>query len=393
MIDVSFDNIEKTISLLISSAEKRIYVAVAWFTNSILFDELSKALQRDVEVKVLILNDILNRNEFGLDFGLLVKNGAEVRYSKSEQGTMHNKFCVIDDKMITGSYNWTYHANENNENIVIIDEPDITNNFCDQFEILFKFGEPIQIPYEHLKWTDVKEGDFSELRRNIYRDVIAKNDINKELKRIKLINLNHAYHGGKKEDILAASSLPIIGSFKTITEVLTSRNRDYEFKLWEENILGKPYDNVEGHVFLEEWFFVPFEIKEDINHQKYVEGKLKVFTSRDNMLSKGLKLKVYDEDFIKAIITYCGSKSYVDYELIPINILKIDRAKLFYFPFPCPLYNKGASCTYNKRQPKTISAINVLGIVKEVNGDDVIFYEGWDPHKRGEKIVNQFFEK
>ena len=392
MIKSYFNRIEDELSELISTAARRIYVAVAWFTNARLLDELKNALQKGVDVKVLILDDLLNRNEFGLDYGELVKNGAEVRYSKSEQGTMHNKFCVIDDKVITGSYNWTYHANMNNENIVVIDEPDITNSYCNQFEEIFKFGEQIQIPYEYLKWTDVKEGNFLELRRNIFRDVIARNDINKELKRVKLINLNHAYKGGKKEEILAASSLPIIGSFKTITDVLTSRNRDYEFKLWEENILGKPYDNVEGHVFLEEWFFVPFEIKENSYHQKYVEGKLKVFTSRDNMLSKGLKLKVYDEDFIKAIITYCGSKSYVDYELIPINILKIDRAKLFYFPFPCPLYNKGASCTYNKRQPKTISAINVLGIVKEVNGDDVIFYEGWDPHKRGEKIVNQFFE-
>lgn len=286
-----------------------------------------------------------------------------------------------------------HHANNNDENIIVTDDENVVNSYSEQFNKLFSEGKPLNPPYEHLKWTDIKEGDFTELRRNIFRDVIARNDINKELKRVKLINLNHAYKGGKKEEILAACSLPIIGSFKTITDVLTSRNRDYEFKLWEENILGKPYDNVEGHVFLEEWFFVPFEIKENSYHQKYVEGKLKVFTSRDNMLSKGLKLKVYDEDFIKAIITYCGSKSYVDYELIPINILKIDRAKLFYFPFPCPLYNKGASCTYNKRQPKTISAINVLGIVKEVNGDDVIFYEGWDPHKRGEKIVNQFFEK
>jgi phosphatidylserine/phosphatidylglycerophosphate/cardiolipin synthase-like enzyme len=87
---------------------------------------------------------------FGLDFGLLAQNGADVRLANQKNGTMHNKFCVIDDKVITGSYNWTYHANLNNENIVVIDESDIVNGFCIQFDNLFNTSIPIDLPYEHL---------------------------------------------------------------------------------------------------------------------------------------------------------------------------------------------------------------------------------------------------
>ena len=145
-----FVNIENEISAMISTAENRISVAVAWFTNTRLFDGLNNVLQRGVKVKVLILDDLLNRNEFGLDFGNLVTLGAEVRFSNSHERTMHNKFCVIDDKVITGSYNWTYQANYNDENIIVINESEISHIYNEKFENLFNAGKPIKIPYEHL---------------------------------------------------------------------------------------------------------------------------------------------------------------------------------------------------------------------------------------------------
>ena len=43
--------------------------------------------------------------------------------------------------------------------------------------------------------------------------------------------------------------------------------------------------------------------------------------------------------------------------------------------------------------PRTISSINLLGIVKDVDGDNIVFYDGWDPQKRGEKIMKEFFVK
>ena len=391
MTKICFENIEKELSATISIAEKRILVAVAWFTNSRLYDCLTIAIERNLEAKILILDDILNRNEFGLDFGVLSKLGAEIRFAKSDKGTMHNKFCIIDDLVITGSYNWTYHANNNSENILMTDEESVVNSYRKEFDRLFCDAKPIPQPYEHLKWTDVKEGDFSELRRNIFRDVIAENDENRELKRIKLINLDHAYKSGDAKELANASSLPTKGKLKSITDVLTSKSRNYEFRLWEENILGKPYNDVDGYMRLEKWFFIPFAIKEDQYHQAYVEGVLKTYDSLDYGLAKGLKLKVLDYEFINVIRKFWGNKNYDDYELIPKDILTIENAKLFYYQFPSPMFNKSQPRIWKNTMPRTISAINLLGIVKEYIEDNAVFFEGWDPQKRGEKIAREFF--
>ena len=394
MIQVYFDNIENIISQQITSSKKKAFVAVAWFTNHALFEDLICATKRNVELKVVILDDILNRNEFGLDFGLLAQYGADVRLANPKSGTMHNKFCVIDDKVITGSYNWTYHANKNHENIIIVDEPGVVDSYCEQFEKLFNEGTPISIPYEHLKWTDVKEGDFTENRRNILRDVMAKNDENKDIRRAKLISLNDAYKSGKPEELAKASSLPIEKHLRTITDVLTSCAHDFELKLWEENIIGKPKDNVDGHDKLSKWFFLPYEIVDGTKHREYIKGELKTYSSRHIFMAGGLNLYIYDKQFVEVIKRYDNDKrGYHWYKDIPDNLLCIEHAQMFFYKFPSPMYNTSQPRTWPNTTPREISAIDVFGIAKEVNGDKVVFYDGWNPEERGQKIQNKFFSK
>ena len=101
MAEVYFYDIEARISQNLAAANNRIYAAVAWFTNQTLFNDLMSALKRKVEVKVLILDDLLNRNEFGLDFGILATNGASIKMINDKTAIMHNKFCIIDNKVIT----------------------------------------------------------------------------------------------------------------------------------------------------------------------------------------------------------------------------------------------------------------------------------------------------
>lgn len=393
MTQAIFDNIEGFISSQINQAERCISIAVAWFTNNALYEMLTKACKKKVGVNVLLLNDILNRNEFGLDFGVLSKLGAEVRFAKFNKGTMHNKFCIIDDMVITGSYNWTYHANNNSENILMTDEDCVVNSYREEFDRLFCDAIPIPQPYERLKWTDVREGDFSELRRNIFRDVIAKNDENRELKRIKLINLDHAYKSGDAEELAIASSLATEQHLRTIIDVLTSRWQDFTYRLWEENTVGKPYDDVDGHAYIGKWWYIPYSIKEDKYHREYIEGVLKTNAGRNAHFACGLKLNVYDEEFILSIKQVLCSKtlSITTSKLIPDRLLRIDLAKMFFYKFPSPMFNKSLSRTWKNTMPRTISAINLLGIVKEADGDNTVFFEGWDPQKRGEKIMKEFF--
>lgn len=394
MTQVYFENIERVISSILASSHNSIQIAVAWFTNQVLCDCLLKTLKSNQKVKIILLDDILNRSEFGLDFGKLAKSGADIRFANSTPGTMHNKFCIIDDLVITGSYNWSYHANNNNENILVTDEKSVVDSYREEFDRLFGDAIPISLPYEHLKWTDVKEGDFSELRRKIYRDVIAKNDENCELKRIKLINLNHAYKSGDAKELAKASSLVTEQHLRTITDVLTSRSQHFAYKLWEENIDGN--ESLVGRRYgsLAKWYYIPYALKEDKNHRVFIEGTLKPYDDRCFRKSKGLKLIIYDKDFIVDIKkVLCGKQlSFVTRESIPDYMLCIDKAKLFIYRFPAPLFNKSQPRVWMSF-PRTVLAINLLGIVKEVDGDNIVFFEGWDPQKRGEEIAKEFFVK
>ncbi|NCO23952.1 MAG: hypothetical protein GW897_02405, partial [bacterium] len=65
---------------------------------------------------------------------LLVQKGIKVRISTNNY-IMHHKFAIIDNRLLlTGSYNWTFAANnKNEENLMIIDDPEIIEIFQHQF--------------------------------------------------------------------------------------------------------------------------------------------------------------------------------------------------------------------------------------------------------------------
>ena len=52
---------------------------------------------------------------------------------------MHNKFAIIDNRiLLTGSYNWTFSANHrNDENLMVIDDPDVIARYQNYFEKLW----------------------------------------------------------------------------------------------------------------------------------------------------------------------------------------------------------------------------------------------------------------
>ena len=390
MIQVYFENIENYISLLLSGAKQRIYIAVAWFTNQVFFDSIVRATERNVNIKLLLLDDILNRNEFGLDFGILIEKGVDVRFANDKSGTMHHKFCIIDDKVITGSYNWTYHANKNDENIVVIDEENIVNKYYEQFNTLFNRYDTITLPYRQLKWTEIKEGDFTEYRREIYREVIDKDDIHKEVKKNKLVSIDKAFKSGSSEELNKANSLPTEVHLRTITDVLTSHSQEFSLELWRQS-----REEHSDFYQVEKWQYYPdSEIHEDKYHREHLKGRLKRI---NQLLEKGLELKIYDSEFISDIKKFWDSKT-----KIPKDMLQIDIATMYHYHFSTPMYSE--------KSKQSISAIDVFGIIKEIKDndvvdgddnnvfcnsiyDDVVFYKGWDPKKRGEMIMNRFFVK
>ena len=107
-MEAFFNDIETQIRNKLSIATKQINIAVAWFTNERLFESIIQKLKENVAVSLIVIYDDINCGILGVDFQKFISNGGKLYFS-SKNNTMHNKFCIIDNKLlINGSYNWTY---------------------------------------------------------------------------------------------------------------------------------------------------------------------------------------------------------------------------------------------------------------------------------------------
>lgn len=161
MIQAYFSKIRATITSYIDSASSEICIAVAWFTQRDLFHAVLNALDRKVKVSVIIIDDIINRGPNGLDFASFLDKGGQIRFMNTRKLLMHNKFCLFDGKYLsTGSYNWTYSAEERNaENIIITDEENVCLAFYNHFKQLWN-ELPIVEQYSHIEFSDLESEDF-----------------------------------------------------------------------------------------------------------------------------------------------------------------------------------------------------------------------------------------
>lgn len=118
---VYFENIENIVLEELSKANNTVFLLVAWLTNKKLFTKLVELAEKGVIVNVIINNDETNKNSF-LDYSRLNIGKSFLKMLTPLNGNIiHHKFCIIDDyTVINGSYNWTYKANYNHENINII---------------------------------------------------------------------------------------------------------------------------------------------------------------------------------------------------------------------------------------------------------------------------------
>jgi hypothetical protein len=152
-----FRNIRKELLGALETTENQLRIAVAWFTNSALFDLLLEKLNNGVQIELVIIDDYINNGDFGLDFQEFIDKGGKLYYGR-EENPMHHKFCVIDNRILfTGSYNWTYYAeNKNIENIVKFEEnQEIINIYSKEFDLLIKDLELVnkanKIAFEELE--------------------------------------------------------------------------------------------------------------------------------------------------------------------------------------------------------------------------------------------------
>ena len=126
------DNPQKEIIKNINRAQTSINIAMYIFTDREIALPLAKARERGVKVRLYLDKDQVNYQYSQSRF--LVQKGIKARIS-SNSYIMHNKFAIIDNRiLLTGSYNWTFSANNrNDENLMVIDDPEIIGIFQNQF--------------------------------------------------------------------------------------------------------------------------------------------------------------------------------------------------------------------------------------------------------------------
>lgn len=141
MIEFISSDFPKRINDEIKAAKREIKIAVAWITFSLFEDELLKAAKRNVKIEIIIdSNKDNNKQKESVDN--LRKNGIKIYKIRmnSSMNHMHEKMAIIDDKMLLGSYNWTYNASKNFENLLIIsDELELKQNMLSEFADILTF--------------------------------------------------------------------------------------------------------------------------------------------------------------------------------------------------------------------------------------------------------------
>ena len=101
--------------LLPKSTQLNILVGIrcSWSTNFDLFNCIKAALNRNIQVTLVTNNDLINNGGYCLNFDELIDCGLKLHLVEYPE-MLHYKFCIIDDStIITGSYNWTFYAEEN----------------------------------------------------------------------------------------------------------------------------------------------------------------------------------------------------------------------------------------------------------------------------------------
>lgn len=143
--DVCFsptEGCDQKLVAFVKTAQKSIDVAIYDINLDQLVHELLVA-SRTKTVRIIVDKKQSKGSHSLVD--TLVAGGANVRYGH-QRGIMHNKFTLVDGKMLeTGSFNYTNHASEaNNENQIYLDNPDIVLRYKNRFEQIWSDATPVE---------------------------------------------------------------------------------------------------------------------------------------------------------------------------------------------------------------------------------------------------------
>ena len=124
------------ICYLMRAARRQVWVAMFALTDDMLAGELLSAFERRVDVRVIV--DDEQCGMLGADAPKLLDAGVPLLIDSSP-ARMHHKFAIIDDCLLTGSFNWTKQASTTNwENVCILRDPAVIATYAKEFRSLWK---------------------------------------------------------------------------------------------------------------------------------------------------------------------------------------------------------------------------------------------------------------
>ena len=136
MIEAYFVNLENITKTYLLNAKKSIKAAIAWINFNIYGSIFEELIKQGVKIEIILHDDFINQRY--IDYiDVLNQKGADIRLVRFA-GTMHHKFCVIDDRIcLFGSFNWTKSAIvKNMEDLNICDEIILVYAYLSEFYAL-----------------------------------------------------------------------------------------------------------------------------------------------------------------------------------------------------------------------------------------------------------------
>lgn len=121
---------------LIQTAEKSLDLCVFTITDNRLTESILAAHAQGLTVR--LITDDMKSDDIGSDIVRIAAAGVPVKIDSSPFH-MHHKFAIFDGKIVlTGSYNWTRNAaDENQENVLVTADRRIVQPFSAEFERLW----------------------------------------------------------------------------------------------------------------------------------------------------------------------------------------------------------------------------------------------------------------
>lgn len=155
-------------------AKQSVKIAVSWFTNYGLYKQVGQMAEDGIKVQLIINNDRINNGGYCLNFNELISKGVKVSLVEYPH-LLHHKFVIIDDNLlITGSYNWTRFSGKNYENMVVINDQSVIEQFSNEFDELLENAEHKCIDKMPDYVKDQPEYDRSAFKQYITEELDAQ---------------------------------------------------------------------------------------------------------------------------------------------------------------------------------------------------------------------------